>query len=114
MHDFRYVGSKLYCEQVSIESLGNDCWRVMMNFGFKDEMDVPRALTNSPARTFELDPMKTSYFLSRETVVATRGEAMAQWRERIFAAMARNASSAASYFHLPANRVIELGTPVEI
>ena len=101
-------------EQVSIESLGNDCWRVMMNFGFKDEMDVPRALANSPARTFELDPMATSYFLSRETVVATRGEAMAQWRERIFAAMARNASSAASYFHLPANRVIELGTPVEI
>jgi KUP system potassium uptake protein len=101
-------------EQVSIESLGNNCWRVMLNFGFKDEMDVPRALATSPARTFELDPMKTSYFLSRETVVATRGEAMAQWRERIFAAMARNASSAANYFHLPANRVIELGTPVEI
>jgi KUP system potassium uptake protein len=101
-------------EQVSIEALGNSCWRVMINFGFKDEMDVPRVLAHSPARTFELDPMTTSYFLSRETVVATRGEAMAQWRERIFAAMARNASSAANYFHLPANRVIELGTPVEI
>jgi KUP system potassium uptake protein len=101
-------------EQVSIESLGSNCWRVMLNFGFKDDMDVPRALTNSRARTFELDPMTTSYFLSRETVVATWGKAMAQWRERIFAAMARNAASAANYFHLPANRVIELGTPVEI
>ena len=101
-------------ERVSIEPLGYNCWRAAMQFGFKDQMDVPHALRTSRARAFDLDPMQTSYFLSRETVIATPGAGMAQWRERIFAAMARNAGSAADYFNLPANRVIELGTRVEI
>ncbi len=101
-------------ERVSVEPLGQNCWRAGVRFGFKDQMDVPRALRTSRARAFDLDPMQTSYFLSRETVIATPGEGMAQWRERIFAALARNAGSAADYFNLPANRVIELGTRVEI
>jgi KUP system potassium uptake protein len=101
-------------ERVSVEPLGNNSWRVSARFGFKDEMDVPHALLTSRARGFDLDPMQTSYFLSRETVVATQYEGMAPWRERVFAALARNAGSAADYFHLPANRVIELGTRVEI
>jgi KUP system potassium uptake protein len=58
--------------------------------------------------------MTTSYFLSREVVVPTRGAGMADWRESLFAAMARNASSVAEYFKLPNNSVIELGTRVQI
>ncbi|QOJ22775.1 MAG: hypothetical protein HRU78_03180 [Gammaproteobacteria bacterium] len=62
----------------------------------------------------EFEPLKTSYFLSREIIVSSPGEGMAQWRERIFAAMARNAGTAAEYFNLPANRVLELGTRIGI
>ncbi|TAK52221.1 MAG: potassium transporter Kup, partial [Betaproteobacteria bacterium] len=101
-------------ERVTVEPLGHNCWRAGIRFGFKDHMDVPRALRSSRARAFELDPMRTSYFLSREAVIATLGEGMAPWRERVFAALARNAGSAADYFNLPANRVIELGTRIEI
>lgn len=101
-------------ERVSVEPLGHNCWRAGVQFGFKDQMNVPNTLRTSRARGFDLDPMQTSYFLSRETVVATPGEGMAQWREQIFAALARNAGSTADYFHLPANRVIELGTRIEI
>jgi len=101
-------------ERLAIEPLGHNCWRAAVKFGFKDRTDVPHALRTSRARAFDLDPMRTSYFLSRESVISTAGEGMAQWRERIFAALARNAGSAADFFHLPANRVIELGTRVEI
>ena len=101
-------------ERVSVEPLEHNCWRATVRFGFKDPTDVPQALLTSRARGFNLDPMQTSYFLGRETVVPVPGEGMALWRDRMFAAMARNAGSAADYFHLPANRVIELGTRVEI
>ncbi|TAN55185.1 MAG: potassium transporter Kup [Betaproteobacteria bacterium] len=101
-------------ERVAIEPLGHNCWRAAVTFGFKDRTDVPHALRTSRARAFDLDPMRTSYFLSRESVIATAGAGMAPWRERIFAALARNAGSAADYFHLPANRVIELGSRIEI
>jgi KUP system potassium uptake protein len=62
----------------------------------------------------EFEPLKTSYFLSREIIVSSSGESMVQWRERIFAAMARNTGTAAEHFNLPANRVLELGTRIEI
>ena len=103
-------------DRVSVEPIGRDCWRATVRFGFKDPTDVPRALLNARARAFDLDPMRTSYFLSRETVVPVirDGAAMAPWRERLFAAMVRNASDAADYFELPVNRVIELGAKVEI
>jgi KUP system potassium uptake protein len=103
-------------QRVSVASLGHDCWRVTVRFGFKNPTDVPQALELARDQGLELDPMQTSYFLSRETVVpvADVPGGMALWRERLFATMARNAGNAADYFHLPANRVIELGTKVEI
>ncbi|MGH8671615.1 MAG: potassium transporter Kup, partial [Burkholderiales bacterium] len=104
-------------ERVSIESLGHDCWRVILHFGFKNRPDVSQALTElCRERGLEIEMMQTSFFLSRETVIPVVGKSsgMALWRERMFAAMARNAGSAVEYFNIPTNRVIELGTQLEI
>jgi len=111
--DIPYVPAE---ERVAIESLGNECHRIVMNFGFKDQPDVPKALERCVDQGLEFLPMQTSYFLSRETVIASSrvGTGMALWRERFFATMARNAGNVAHHFNLPTNRVIELGTQVEI
>ena len=102
-------------ERVKLQKLGNGCWRVNVRFGFMNEPDVTRALEVADGLGLQLETMTTSFFLSRESVVpVARGEGMALWRERLFAMMARNAGNAADYFKLPANRVIELGTKVEI
>jgi KUP system potassium uptake protein len=103
-------------ERVSIESLGHDCWRLVLYFGFKNQPDVSQALTElCRERGLEFDMMQTSFFLSRETVIPVAGIGdMALWREHMFAAMARNAGSAVEYFNIPPNRVIELGTQIEI
>ena len=104
-------------ERAAVETLGNNCWRVILNFGFMDRPDVSQALTG-PCREhgLEFEMMRTSFFLSRESVVPTgRGaDVMASWRERLFVAMARNAGSAVEYFNIPDNRVIELGTRIQI
>jgi KUP system potassium uptake protein len=76
--------------------------------------DVPGALARITGHGIDFEPMRTSYFISREVVVPTRGAGMAQWRERLFAAMSRNAGSAVEFFKLPNNAVIELGTRVQI
>jgi KUP system potassium uptake protein len=103
-------------ERVAVESLGNGCWRVRLHFGFKNRTDVPQALELCRQHGLAFEMMETSFFLSRETLVPVAGgeDGMALWRERLFAAMARNASSVVEYFHLPANRVIELGTRIEL
>lgn len=102
-------------ERVSIEDLGNNCFQLSVYFGFKDRPDVMQALDQCREHELEFRPLETSFFLSRETVIASvRYEGMALWRERLFATLARNAGSPVEYFNLPANRVIELGTQVEI
>ncbi len=103
-------------KRVSLQKLGHGCWRMNVRFGFMNEPDITRALEVADGLGLELDTMTTSYFLSRETVVPvpTSASGMPFWREKLFAAMARNAGNAADYFKLPANRVIELGTKVEI
>lgn len=104
-------------ERVQVEALGEGCWRVRLRFGFKNRTDVPQALTQlCPSHGLAFDLMETSFFLSRETLVPLPGdgEGMALWRERVFVALARNAGSVVDHFNLPANRVIELGTRVEI
>jgi KUP system potassium uptake protein len=62
----------------------------------------------------QLDDMETSYFLSRDIVIPTMGDGMAVWREKLFASMHRNAAAAADFLNLPTNRVVELGSKVEI
>jgi len=103
-------------QRVQFRRLGHGCFRATLRFGFMNRPDVMQALEIAGDLGLEFDPMQTSFFLSRETVVPVTGlpGGMALWRERLFAAMARNAGNAADYFNLPANRVIELGTKVEI
>jgi len=83
-------------------------------YGFKDEPDVPLALKGCGAKGLVVDEGTISYFLSREIVIPTPGEGMAHWREALFATMARNAGSVVDFLQLPHNRVVELGTRVEI
>jgi KUP system potassium uptake protein len=102
-------------ERIAIGDLGNNCFQLTVYFGFKDRPDVMAALALCREQEMEFRPLETSFFLSRETVLASiRQKGMALWRERLFSTMARNASSAVEYFNLPPNRVIELGTQVEI
>ncbi|HEX7889142.1 MAG TPA: potassium transporter Kup [Ramlibacter sp.] len=110
-HEVPWIGME---RRVEIESLGHDCWQVMLHFGFKNDPDVPEALDQIRNRGCELDPMTTSYFLSRDVVVPTIGSGMAPWREKLFAQMHHNASAAAEFLNLPSNSVVELGSKVEI
>ncbi|MGF6545078.1 potassium transporter Kup [Paraburkholderia sp. BR13444] len=101
-------------ERVQIRPLCAGCWHATVNYGFKDEVDLPRTLAayKSPELTFNLDD--TSWFLSRAAVVPKRVHGMALWRERLFAVMLHNVGNIAAFFKLPANRVIEVGARVEI
>jgi KUP system potassium uptake protein len=101
-------------ERIQIEQLGERFWRVSLRYGFMDKPDVPRALQGCLAKGLHIPEFETSYFLSRETVVSTPGGGMAQWREKLFAAMSRNAGGVVEFFHLPDNAVVELGTRVQI
>jgi KUP system potassium uptake protein len=103
-------------ERVTCERLGHGCWRVRVRYGFMNRPDVMRALEVCGALGLEFDFMQTSFFLSRQQVVPAPGgiSTMARWREGMFAAMARNAGNITDYFNIPTNRVIELGTKVEV
>jgi KUP system potassium uptake protein len=101
-------------ERASAVMLCEGCWTVTLKFGFKNDQDVPAALAILQEQGIELDPMTTSYFLSRSTIVPSLGGGMAPWREKLYASMHRNASAAADFLNLPPNRVVELGTKVLI
>lgn len=100
--------------RLQVESLGHDCWQIEINYGFKNDPDVPRALQLLKGRGANVEPMSTSYFLSRDTVIPTIGSGMAPWREKLFAQMHRNAGAAADFLKLPNNAVVELGSKIEI
>ena len=110
-HEVPWIGLD---KRLQIESLGRHCWQVVINYGFKNDPDVPRALLQMRGRGCEAEPMTTSYFLSRDTIVPTIGSGMANWREKLFAQMHRNAGSAADFLNLPNNSVVELGSKIEI
>ena len=101
-------------ERVEASALGPGFWRVRLHFGFMEQPDVPTALARTALPGLPLAPMETSWFLSRETVVPVPGRGLRGWRERLFAAMSRSAGSAAQYFQLPDNAVVELGTRVQV
>jgi KUP system potassium uptake protein len=100
--------------RLTVTPLIENCYQVTVRYGFKDQPNLPYALELCKPYGLVFEPLNTSYFLSREIVVPSPGSGMANWRERLFATMARNASNAAEYFKLPANRVLELGARVEI
>ncbi len=101
-------------KRLEVESLGHNCWQVIVNYGFKGDPDLPKALQLIKGRGCDLDPMTTSYFLSRDIVVPTIGGGMAHWREKLFSQMHHNASAAAEFLNLPNNAVVELGSKIEI
>ncbi len=110
-HEVPWIGED---KRLDVVDLGRQCWQVVIHYGFKNDPDVPQALQQLRGQGCETEPMTTSYFLSRDTVVPTIGSGMAIWREKLFAQMHRNASSAADFLNLPNNSVVELGSKIEI
>jgi len=110
-HEQPWIGMD---RRLEIEPLGHNAWQVIVNYGFKNDPDLPRALEPLRGRGVELEPMSTSYFLSRDIVIPTLGGGMAQWREKLFAQMHLNASAQAEFLKLPNNAVVELGSKIAI
>jgi len=94
--------------------IGDGFFRVKLHYGFMEETDVPAALKGVAACEGEFQMMQTSFFLSRQTLIASKRPGMAIWREKLFAWMMRNAATPMEFFRLPTNRVVELGSQVEI
>ena len=101
-------------DRLEVNDLGNNFFRVVVHYGFKEAPNVPEALGQCAVCGHDLNILQTSFFLSRETLIPSGMPEMALWRERLFVWMARNAQSAMSFFRVPSNRVIELGTQVEL
>jgi KUP system potassium uptake protein len=101
-------------ERLQVEQLRPDIFRVTGHYGFMEQPNVPALLEACGAHDIELKPAETTFFLSRETILPRSGPGLARWRRRLFAAMSRNAQSAAAFFQLPPNRVVELGMQVEV
>jgi KUP system potassium uptake protein len=110
-HEIPWVGLD---KRLQVDQLGHDCWQVVINYGFKNDPDVPGALSQLKSHGCQVDPMTTSYFLSRDSIVPTVGGGMATWREKLFAQMHLNASAAADFLNLPSNSVVEMGSKIEI
>jgi KUP system potassium uptake protein len=110
-HDVPWIP---FQERVQVTPLVPGFWKVQVNYGFQNQPDIPKALELCQAQGLPINLFETSYFLSREIVVPTRGAGMARWREALFALMSRNAGNVADFFRLPNNCVIELGTRVQI
>ncbi|HVX04237.1 MAG TPA: potassium transporter Kup [Rhodanobacteraceae bacterium] len=101
-------------ERMELKDLGNDFYLLKLRFGFADDPNVPAALHECAELGLEIKMMDTTFFLSRETIVATDRPGMALWRDKLFAFLARNALPATAFFSIPGNRLIELGAQVEI
>jgi KUP system potassium uptake protein len=99
-------------DRVEVADLGESFWQVTVQYGFKDEPDLPAALALCAHFGLEFDMMDTSFFLGRETLIPRFGGEMASWRVLLFALMFRNASSLTAFFKIPSNRVVELGSQV--
>jgi len=101
-------------ERVELKDLGNDFYLLTLRFGFADDPNVPAALHECTKQGLDIKMMDTTFFLSRETIVATDRPGMVMWRDKLFAFLARNALPATAFFSIPGNRLIELGAQVEI
>jgi KUP system potassium uptake protein len=101
-------------QQAEVTPVGPGMWQVQLTFGFIDEPNVPRALARLTIDDRAIDPDQVTYFLGRETVVSTPARSMNPLREQLFVMQSRTSASAARFFHLPARRVFEVGTTIEI
>ncbi|MBA2675732.1 potassium transporter Kup [Ramlibacter sp.] len=111
---FEEVPSVAPARRVQVEDLGNGFWRAELRFGFMEKPNVPDALALAAALGLSVDLFSTSFFVSRETVVPRSSSAMARWRQKLFAAMSRNAGRSVDFFGIPPNAVIELGARVQL
>jgi KUP system potassium uptake protein len=111
VEDVPYVPTKA---RIAVERLGKGFFQVRAHYGFLDDPDVPLALELCRAHGLAIEPMATSYFLGRETLVASITPELGQLQEKLFIALNAGAISATHYFNLPADRVVELGTQIEI
>ncbi|MXP09178.1 potassium transporter Kup [Pseudoblastomonas halimionae] len=101
-------------DRCTISDLGDGFYRLVLRYGFIEETDLPKALTNHEVCGGPFDMMKTSFFLSRQTLIASDRPGMAIWREKLFAWMLRNSATPMQFFKLPTNRVVELGSQLKI
>ena len=101
-------------ERYAIRPLGCEFFKMTTNYGFKEDPDIPALLENCGRKGVSFDMMETSFFVSRETLIATVAPGMALWREKLFVSMSKNATKASEFFQIPTNRVVELGTQVEL
>jgi KUP system potassium uptake protein len=101
-------------DRLKIDELGEGFFRGQLNYGYFDDQNVPDSLISLAPSSVPLDPMQTSYFLSRETLLPARASGMRLWREQLFAWMVRNAATPLNTFHLPPNRVVELGQQITL
>ena len=102
-------------ERFTVEVLGHGLFNVRLQYGFMEDPHVPRALVAAArAMGMKFDFQDVVYFLGRETILVTRHEGMAIWREKLFVLMSRNAVRATAFFRLPPERVVELGVQVEM
>jgi KUP system potassium uptake protein len=98
-----------------VETLNSHFYRVELYYGFKDEMNIPQALQGVyQALALEYNLMQISFFVSRERIISTVGEGMTPWREKLFISMQRNTSPVSDFYQIPPNRVVELGSQIEI
>jgi KUP system potassium uptake protein len=111
IEDVPYVDE---ARQIEVEDLGQGFYRIILHFGFMQDMNVPEALARIASCGFPFKMMETSFFLSRQTPLASKVRGMAIWREKLFAWMMRNAESPMEFFGLPPNRVVEMGSQVKI
>jgi KUP system potassium uptake protein len=100
--------------RLKVEQISHNFWLITGDYGFKEQPDVPLLLSQCQAFGLEFDMMDTSFFLSRERLIPRVEGGMAPWREMLFVAMSRNAASATDFFQIPTNRVVELGTQIEL
>ena len=113
VHDVPFVPE---IDRIHVAKPNDQFWQVIVRYGFKDEPDIPAALGLCAAHGLATNMMETSFFLGRETLIPRLDveSGMALWREKLFVAMFRNAGSATIFFKIPSNRVVELGTQVEL
>ncbi len=101
-------------DRIEVFDLGENFYRMILRYGFMQQPDVPAALKMAENCGPQIKMMDTSFFLARQTLLPSENPGMALWREKLFAWMLRNAESAMEFFKLPTNRVVELGSQVEI
>ncbi|CAI3145123.1 Low affinity potassium transport system protein kup [Acinetobacter calcoaceticus] len=102
-------------ERISTETLAEHFFRIKIFYGFKDEMNVPKALMQAYEQLdLEYDLMHISFFISRDRIVHSVGDGMSPWREKLFISMQRNTSPVSDFYQIPTNRVVELGSQIEI